>query len=262
MNTLNISRRSFLQACLLTSFTFLLPRKSSASTTVISSLPFDITESGSYVLNQDLNVSLATGAAIRILAPNVTIDFQENSITNTYGDMNRAAGIATDAFSYISISNGTISNFHSGVYTSPYNDTSQGIQVKDITVQDFYATGLYISGGSSVVANCTISTMLEASDIVNNECIGRAGIIISKSRAGYILKDNTIDMHDDSHSGRTTCIYLADIDEGYVLRNSLSNSFGGIVTGATGGPEFKSNTSHNVYVPFVGGINRGDNIST
>ena len=90
--------------------------------TVINSVPYTISQSGSYVLNKDLLYTSPTGTAITITSGNVTLDFAGHLLDGLGGGPGTiAAGVQIGSdndpstYSNVTIKNGTIVGFSIGI---------------------------------------------------------------------------------------------------------------------------------------------------
>lgn len=133
----------------------------------ISSLPYTITQSGSYYITGNLT---AAGTGITVNADNVTIDLMGYRIIGPGTGTNY--GIHANGYSNVEVRNGTLTNFgYHGVYLQYGNNhrvievravgngyigmslPGYGNLVKDCTVSDNGSSGLTASDGSTVTGN-------------------------------------------------------------------------------------------------------------
>jgi len=78
--------------------------------TAINTLPYTISQSGAYILTDDLLYTLGSGTAITITASHVTLDFNDHSIRCT-GHGNNSNGVSVGAVTFVTIKNGIIQDF-------------------------------------------------------------------------------------------------------------------------------------------------------
>jgi hypothetical protein len=84
--------------------------------TNITTLPLTITVQGVYCLKQDLATNIASGNAITIATNNVTIDFNGFKLGGlAAGPNTQANGVAAENRQNITLRNGNIRGFRSGV---------------------------------------------------------------------------------------------------------------------------------------------------
>jgi hypothetical protein len=85
--------------------------------TSISSVPYTITGPGTYVLANNLLYSSASGAAIKISSPNVTLDFDGHFVAFTAASPENY-GVAVNQVRNVTIENGKVTGFYYGIYFS------------------------------------------------------------------------------------------------------------------------------------------------
>lgn len=115
--------------------------------TPITSLPFNISTSGSYYLTGNLTCS---GNGITVDFNNVTIDLQGFTITGN----GSGSGVYMVGRSNVEIRNGTIQNFQEGikeVYAS-----GRGHRIIDVRVIKNGWSGIYLVGYGHTVKGCTV----------------------------------------------------------------------------------------------------------
>jgi hypothetical protein len=162
--------------------------------TPISSVPFTITNSGSYYLTKNLNVT--TGDAITINANQVTLDLNGFTISSTAASANgKSISLANPAGnSDITILNGHIKGGvtnNAGVYNGPgfaygiyYTAFPYNVRVAGVSVSGCSIHGIYLGFAfSTVVESCTVQTIgsdgIRASGVSHSradQCGGR-GIV-------------------------------------------------------------------------------------
>jgi len=135
--------------------------------TVIETLPYRITAPGTYELKKNLTVNGVDG--IDVNASNVSIDLGGNTLTqSTPGNGN---GIfVSPGLSNVSVQNGTLAGFNTGVYFGPGSgDTLTNVQLRDIG-----SLGVLIKANDCLINNCTIvgATGNSATGIYISKCGG------------------------------------------------------------------------------------------
>jgi hypothetical protein len=84
--------------------------------TVINSVPYTITNSGTYILGSDLDFSPAFGNAIFIDIGNVTLDLNKHALRGFNGGTgSQAIGVYVNGRGGVEIKNGSIGGFYKGV---------------------------------------------------------------------------------------------------------------------------------------------------
>lgn len=125
-----------------------------SAATTISSLPYNITSSGTYVLGANLTLpASASGSAIRIQASNVTLDL--NGFCLKGKGASADTGILVARQKNVVVKNGTVTNFLMGVgmlnIQLDTNHRFQDLQLLDNT------TSLLLTGSNHVVRNVQIA---------------------------------------------------------------------------------------------------------
>jgi parallel beta-helix repeat protein len=119
----------------------------------ISSVPYTITESGSYYLSANAQTTSSLFNGITIWANNVTLDLKGFSLI---GDETAGLhGISIEGtHKNITIRNGTITNWGGNGIEAP--DTNS-CRVEDLQVIDNKRSGIHLPGDGQIVTNCTVS---------------------------------------------------------------------------------------------------------
>jgi len=148
-------------------FSLLSVLSAHAANIKISSLPFNITAPGTYVLTGNLSYTSGSSfAAIFITEPiqgPVVVDLNGFTITSDYPtDSNAGVAIYGNATYPTTIRNGTITKFANGINTFGY--WNPGLGLTDITIKNIVfnqgLTGVEFgqSTNSSTVSNCTFNS--------------------------------------------------------------------------------------------------------
>jgi parallel beta-helix repeat protein len=165
--------------------------------TVVSKLPFTITESGLYYLSKSLQT---TGNGITVEADNVTILLNGCTIS---GD-GVGSGIYMNGRSNVTVANGTLQGFENGIF----EESSSGKNHRAIGIRAISNTrGVRLQGSHHIVRNCTVEG--------NNTGTGNGITVSSNSRVtgnisynnanygiyayyGSILSENTVYQNGDN----------------------------------------------------------------
>jgi hypothetical protein len=140
-----------------------------ASPTVITSLPFNITVPGEYILNQNLTSSVGL-ATILITCGDVTVDLKGHTITGPGGASFKSRGIVVanvkaqvGAVSNIKIQNGTLTNFQFGIIfasESPSGSVPNGVAdslIRNVTISNIDSEAILdLSGKDNRIEACNI----------------------------------------------------------------------------------------------------------
>jgi hypothetical protein len=132
--------------------------------TIIGSLPYTITTSGTYLLNQSLTYSSGSSIAIRVKASDVIINLNGYSITNTFDQTKTTAiGIGACDVENVTIENGEIFGFQYGVYLNgPSSGTSfnSGHVVQGLRLAYCTFRGIFLENANNcLVQNCLLSSI-------------------------------------------------------------------------------------------------------
>ena len=234
--------------------------------TPISSAPFIITQPGSYYLTT--NVTVSSGDAITITANNVSLDLNGFTIASTapVANIDKAILLSGSGIN-IAIRNGHISsgvtNNGAGVYSGSgfgFGVFSEyaNVRVSGLSVSGCQYDGIYLSGGSTVVESCMVSTVgaygIQAQSVSDSTAIDCGTTAISASTA-----NNCIGWVSGSGSG-VYAITTANNCWG----NSAGNGYGLYALGnaqncygSSGGTGLYAYTAQNCY----GSSSSGDGVS-
>ena len=144
----------------------LIPCVASADTTLgtaIGALPYTITTAGTYYFTRDLYYTAATGIAVTIEAGDVTIDLNGHTLIATAGAANTAVGISSNHFNSLTITDGSIRGFLTGISLA-----STGDSLSNLFVTANFRTGILINGDNTQILNdriCNIGGSTVASAV-------------------------------------------------------------------------------------------------
>jgi hypothetical protein len=152
-------------------------------TAEITSLPYSIWGSGTYCLKSTIFTNLASGAAITVSGGySVTVDLRGFAIINQYGSASEAIGVLAGNKSNVTVRNGKIMNFRSGVTLDGTN--SYGNVVEDVQVDAPIVVGIVISGKGHQVRRCAVTKYGLPGDDYGS------GMLVSGT--GHVIEDNQI----------------------------------------------------------------------
>ena len=118
------------------------------------SYEYIISSSGSYYLTGDLTGDgTTTKGGISIAADDVTIDLMGYTLKGSDSGINY--GILMNTRSNVEIRNGTVRDFHYGIYESGSN--GQGHRIINVRAVSNVLRGIYLFGKDHLVKNCTAS---------------------------------------------------------------------------------------------------------
>ncbi len=221
--------------------------------TVITSLPYTINTSGTYVLAANLNGTVTTGALITVNASNVTLDMKEFYISGPVSGSGNLTGVSANEQANVTVKNGTIAFCATGVdIEGSGNADSNAVnaQIENVRVTYCYFSGVIVNDvPASRIRRCQIS-QIGVNSIANN----RLGINLGGP--GITVQDNTISdiVASSSGSGNT---YGIGADTGdFVFQNQISGAHIGIAGGI-----YQDNLLHATTTPVQSGTDGGGNIN-
>ncbi len=248
LNGMNTSKP--LSTCILTlalAAAALLCAGMARAQTVITSLPYTISASGTYVLNSNLNSSQTSGILINVNASNVTLDFQGHYIAGAVGNTNQSTtGVNANEQSNLTIKNGTIAFCSTGVSiggNGSATTNSVGHQVDNLRVTYCYFIGVHISSSpASRITNCQVSqTGSAGTTSAAGIDVGGAGVTVQ----GNVVSNVTASGSAYGVYANTGC---------FVRQNTISNASYGVVGG-----KYQDNLTANCTTPFLNGTDAGGN---
>ena len=188
--------------------------------TAITTLPFIINAQGVYCFTSKLSTNITSGSAIIINTNNVTIDLNGFKLGGlAAGDGTEATGIYAFQRKNITIRNGIVRGFDSGIWlgdASPYT-TSQGHLIEDILADQNTLTGITVRGrGNTIRRNQVVDT---GGSTIFNFING-----IEIFGPGNDVLNNRIATTTASSTGEASGIFLADADGSVVQDNRVGET--------------------------------------
>jgi hypothetical protein len=131
---------------------------------------FTITESGMYVLSDNVYSSLITTRAIRINASNVTLDLNGKTLVGNPGGATRAISFGNTGGQNVTIKNGTLTNWPTAGIGEENVITRTGIFIENVTILGGGAAGSGISFSNTglrqlSIKNCSVSQLSASAGI-------------------------------------------------------------------------------------------------
>jgi hypothetical protein len=195
----------------------------------ITSVPFTITNSGSYYLTGNLGNgivyvkvgpiyvpenTLAGTNGITILANNVTVDLSGYALTGIPGSSSATNGIYIGTVTNVTICHGSIAEFGNGIY-APANVVNA--RVTGLNLSDCVYSGIFINADSSLVESC----------MVNNA--GNYGILAAQVRDS--TAQNCVDNAINAFNVADNCYGSSSSGSGIATDNSAVNCIGNSSSG-------------------------------
>ena len=195
--------------------------------TVIESLPFTISKSGTYTLDRNLKYS-GSSFAITVSASTVVIDLSGYTLSGTNG-----WAIYGDASSNVTVQNGTITGFFAGVEL--LNGSQELLQNLRL---------LNIAAGGVELMSCSSSTIQNCLIVGVGKTGGGDGVYLGGCQ-GIVVKNNQIANEGVGCDSGTSSgnIFIAD---------QLTNCLNGLYLGTP--DKYQGNVAAACTTPFSGGI--------
>lgn len=146
---------------------------------------YSISQSGSYYLTGD---RYSSTSGIYVGADNVTIDLMGYTLTGSVSGGDYGIVIST-GYSNVEISNGTITNFTTGIYAGSY--AGQNHRVIKVRVCNNAAAGINLNGSSCLVKDC--------SSVGNGGSSGNWTYGI-RTGSGSVIEGNTVNNNGANNS--------------------------------------------------------------
>jgi hypothetical protein len=200
----------------------------SAGAPIVITAPTVITQSGSYILGN--NILAVSSPAITIANSGVSIDFNGYSITG----LGVLYGVFASGQNNISLQNGSIVGFTRGINLASTSGASHGHIITHMNITSGLTTGtvgIFIGTAvASRISDCEVS----------NQAFGI-----------YTLGNVNV-LQNDVSGSTNTGIRMSPGD--FAERNTVSNSLFGILGG-----KFQNNLTSGCTTPFSNGIDAGGN---
>ena len=180
-----------LSVLLVFAFCWARPVRAQGVPIVITSAPYTITQSGAYVLGNNINYTGFSGAIIQVEASNVTIDFAGHYIAGPVGNPNQTVvGIRANERSNLTVKNGTIAFCAQGIWifgNFQNNTNNVGHRIENMRVTYCYALGAGLQGSpGSRVVSCRFS------QLGNPAVSGQSATGLFLAGVGTVARDNDI----------------------------------------------------------------------
>jgi hypothetical protein len=147
-----------LLTCCLLAAGLALPTGAGYGQTVISVIPFSITQPGKYILQSNLTLSAGGFAGIAVMADDVEIDLNGYTLIGSLETRRiTVVGISASGRSNVVIRNGAITKFFSGIEAQ----TTEGLLVDNVTVFANLKAGIVLRNcKNTTIRNCKIDKSL------------------------------------------------------------------------------------------------------
>ncbi|MDJ0612880.1 MAG: right-handed parallel beta-helix repeat-containing protein [Rhizobiaceae bacterium] len=217
--------------------------------TEITSVPAVINVQGVYCLKGNLTTSMTSGAAIRINTNNVTIELNGWKLGGSAAGLaTNASGIYADDRKNITIRNGTIRGFRTGIGIDGSAASSSGHLIEDMLVNGNRAAGIRVSGNNNTIRNNRITNTGPSS-----LTLSATGIEISSGK--------NISIYGNTVSGLNSASAVAGIKMNYVANVEVRDNRifdllnGNSKEGITSGNVHRLTIRNNTVTTENGGFN-------
>jgi chitinase len=247
----------------------------------IVSLPYTITVSGSYCVQQNLETSLTDGSAITIEADSVVLDLQGFTLDGSGGGAgSQADGIRAEGRSNVTVRNGTVRGFYRGIVLEdgdPY-PAMGGNRVDRVLSEASLYAGIWAQGRGAQVRRSRVNGtggLNGAADVVGifaggpgarvlgNEVTdtraaegGRGSSVWLSGGDGAVVQGNRIS--NGGGSGMTAIDIAGSLDV-LVVENRMTGTESGIVFDAGSTGKYRGNLTNAARTPYSGGEDAGGN---
>jgi hypothetical protein len=257
--------------------------------TPITSLPAIITQQGTYYFSGDLATAQTSGYAIDIQATNVVIDLNGHKLGGSSAGLGTTAvGIHALSRSEITIKNGTVRGFQTGIWledANPYTTSRENV-IEDIRADQNTQWGVYLMGKNNIVRNCLIAetggtttsantstfgiyVLGQGARVLNNDvmqvtAVGTGSaygvfITVASGAANSVVQGNRISTISAPGGGFAMGIDLSSGTAYLVSENRLSGMTNGIYFDGSSSGKYLGNLTAGVTTPFTGGTAVGTN---
>ena len=234
--------------------TFCLSAAGALADTAINAVPITLTAPGRYFLAMNLNSTNSSKSAITVDADDVTIDFQDHSLTTDTGQNTSANGITATNHRNITIKNGTLHGFKTAVVLqkgSSTNSNNFNHMVQNMRVSFSTFCGILIADGCGCrIENCQINRT--GGTFSGVDCIG-----INLQSSNVVARNNQI-YRVFANYGSSFGI-VSNNSNSFLVDNQIDGTVNGLSMFGTGEMKFQRNLTINVLRPFNGGTDAGDN---
>jgi hypothetical protein len=221
-------------------------------TNEITALPYTASSSGTYCLKNTMYTLLSSGAAITVTGYQVTIDLRGFAINNIGGGTSSTAvGIVATGRSNITIRNGRIQSFKTGITLDNSGATdTYGNVVEDVQIDSVRSAGVVLNGRAHQVRNCAVTRYGNPDSIVTPA----HGILVDGE--GILIEGNVV---AESYSTTAHGITVEGDDHLIVGNRVLRpQSYGLFLANATG-TKYRDNMVTGAFTAYYGGIDSGNN---
>lgn len=217
-------------------------------------VPFRIKKPGQYCLKKSLSVkkkvlpipasAAGSSAAIVIETDGVVLDLQGFSLDgNVLGPATELVGIYSDGFSDISVKNGTVQGFLTGIGLFDGDD----LTVEHVRARNNTRGGVWVFGNRA--------------SLRDSEITGTGGSTVWSDAFGVIAAGDSVlvsgNFVADTFAGAGVSRGITTDADGFVVDNRVSATVDGVVMSGT--EVYRDNLTSEVTTSYTGGIDAGNN---
>ncbi|MGH9658323.1 MAG: hypothetical protein ACRD96_07245 [Bryobacteraceae bacterium] len=231
-------------------------RAETVNCTAITTLPAVITEPGSYCFTGDLEASITSGLAINIRTDNVVLDLNGFRLSGLAAGLGtQAIGIIAVNLQNITIRNGTISGFLTGIWLIAAGGVSRGYVVENIRAAQNTHIGIDVGGLGTIVRNNQVVATGGTTFFGTNADV--FGIVVFGD--GPRVLNNDVTRIVKVGLGRASGIFTNAFGA-LLVNNRITEADTGIEFGFTGTGKYRDNLTFGVGRPYsAGGLDAGNN---
>jgi hypothetical protein len=220
----------------------------------IAAVPVTIAIPGVYCLTSDLDYAPASGTAIRINASNVVLDLNGHALRGLAGSSTTAYGIYAEQRQNVTVMNGTVRGFETGVYLgdlAPFT-TARGYVVEGMRVENSTGSGIEVDGRVGIVRHNQVLATGPGPQPFNT-----FGIVLCGPGARAI--NNDVARVDKQGAAISYGVWFCDSSvDAIALGNRITEADQGIYM-ALATVKYRDNLTLDVLLPYVLGTDAGNN---
>ena len=243
----------------------------------IRTLPAVISKPGRYILSKDLVLTKVADAAITINADDVKLDLGGRVITHTLTNGADVTGIVASSRGGISVFNGTVRGFTTGIRLNGFQAAASGVSVENVRVESCKLQGIQLLGLIGTVKHCVVASTgtqgtgsasgivldLGFATVVDNDVIGTVALMGNPSYGIFgnaqaaVIENNRV-LNDPNGHGDIGM--RLGFSSNYIVENNRIAGFTkGIEFTAAGRPKYRNNITTDCATPYVLGTDAGNN---
>lgn len=229
-------------------------RAETVNCTPVTALPAVITVPGIHCFTANLATNITSGNAIEIQTNNVVLDLNGFKLGGPASLGTQAVGIQASGRQNITVKNGTINGFRTGILLQDATGTSRGHIVEDIRADQNTQHGMDIAGAGSIVRNNQVVATGGSTIVPNSNAIG-----IEVRGSGPRVLNNDVVNTVGGGTGTASGIRFSGVTGGLAVNNRITKADKGIEYAGAATGKYRDNLTFGVTTPFTGGTAVGTN---